>query len=103
MAPGHDDGRRQRPTQHFLTVIGIDRIVKAPSQRCLTACLFAVVSTWSLATALSAQDVNDPAIGLKVEEARLKANRIRKISGKHVTLFTDLPSFKEVDEPRRRF
>jgi hypothetical protein len=33
-----------------------------------------------------------------VDEARTAAAGIRKLAGKHLTLYTDLPSFKEVDE-----
>ena len=49
-------------------------------------------------SSLSAQDLGDTRIGLVVDEGRLRANRIRKIEGKHLSLFTDLPTSPEVDE-----
>ncbi|MEC9093967.1 MAG: hypothetical protein VX438_14760 [Planctomycetota bacterium] len=59
-----------------------------------------IVFFWlsSLQTAGFSQLLDDPSIGLKVDEGRLKANRIRKVTSQHLTLFTDLPLSKEVDE-----
>lgn len=63
--------------------------------------LLGLIAIWSIVgfrSPLLAQELDDPAIGLKVDQSRLTANRIRKLSGKHLVLFTDLPSENSVDE-----
>ena len=62
----------------------------------LFVCL--TVTLGLLAGLAQGQTLDDPKIGLKVDEDKLRANRIRKISSDHLTLFTDLPEEKEVDE-----
>lgn len=54
--------------------------------------------SWVCTTATDAQQLGDPKIGLQVDLKRLQANGIRKITGKYLTLFTDLPSSEAVDE-----
>jgi len=40
----------------------------------------------------------EPEVQFEVDPARLEANGIRTLQGKHVTLYTDLPSSPEIDE-----
>lgn len=48
---------------------------------------------------VSAQvELGDPKIGLVVDAERVKANGIRSVEGKFVTIFTDLPRSKTIDE-----
>ena len=43
-------------------------------------------------------DLGDPKIGLVVDAERVKANGIRSLEGKFVTIFTDLPRSKDINE-----
>ncbi|MDG2468066.1 MAG: hypothetical protein P8M80_02195 [Pirellulaceae bacterium] len=65
----------------------------------LTCWLFLLMLQVGFAECEAGDDrYDDPTIGLKVDLERVKSNGIRVISGNHLTLFTDLPRSKSIDE-----
>src|SRR5687767_6496276 len=65
----------------------------------LNSCVLGVVFVVGLAATARGEEFDLP----RLDEGRIRAAGIRRLEGKHITLFTDLPAAKEVDELPRAF